>query len=74
MEQIQVYGHLLNENEKEVIDYILKAGRGLALKSKKELKDYPNLINNQLVYVDYWGGVSLKATDKGKAFFNNIIQ
>lgn len=69
------YGHQLTENEIEAIDYVLKFGRGLAVAKKKDLQDYPNLINNQLVYVDTWGGsISLKATLKGEGFFNNLKQ
>ncbi len=69
------YGHELADNEIEVIDNVLRHGKGLAVKNKRDLSNYPNLINNQLVYIDTWGGsISLKATTKGDGFFNNLTQ
>ena len=74
MKTATAYRHQLTAHEIEVVDNVLKSGRGLAIKNKSQLKEYPNLINNQLVYVDNWGGISLKATDKGTAFFNDLKQ
>lgn len=74
-ELITKYGHQLTQHEIDVIDCVLKNGKGLAVKSKAQLKDYPNLINNQLVYTDTWGGsITLRPTTKGDAFFNDIKQ
>jgi len=61
--------------ELQVINCILKKGYGLMIPSKKDLKDYPTLINNQMVYIDSRkGSISLKPTEKGMGYFNNIVQ
>ncbi len=77
MQTTLAYGHQLLPNEIEVIDNVLKHGRGLCVRFKKDLADYPNLIDNQLVYIDNWGSgksIVLKPTLKGEGFFNNLVQ
>lgn len=61
--------------ELQVINCILKKGNGVMIPSKKDLKDYPTLINNQMVYIESRkGSISLKPTLKGTGYFNNLIQ
>jgi hypothetical protein len=61
--------------ELQVINCILKYDKGLMIPSKKDLKDYPTLINNQLVYIEtIRRSTALKPTDKGMEYFNNLIQ
>jgi hypothetical protein len=60
----------LTDLENEVWENVLSKGQGLALPSSKVANsDYPNLIGNDLVYIDSWGSgktVSLKLTPKGE--------
>lgn len=65
----------LTEAEKEATEHILALGRGIACTSQRQAqKSYPNLINNQLVYIDTWGGgsPSLRLTNKGEEFIKTF--
>lgn len=61
--------------ELQVIECILKKGLGVMIPSKKDLKYYSTLIDNQMVYMETRkGSIALKPTLKGDGYFNNKIQ
>ena len=71
--KIELYGYVLTQAEAQIL-FILKEGKGVSLKSKADLKNYPNLCNGQMIYINNWGGLSIRPTDHFLAIYHNRVQ
>lgn len=77
MQNLDYIYNILNEAEKDALEYVLSKGRGLTCKTQKQAKEsYPNLISREIVYLDTWGKLSctLRLTTKGETFINQYYK